>query len=103
MLTAGTGAVDFRFDSELIGPSDVAEFNGGDLRISATNEWCKPVAYNDAEFSSDGHLVASRTSHDADLHTMLVARVRESECFGGEGLYTLHNNHYKYSFDVRFP
>ncbi len=103
LLTVGAVTAEFNFDSDDINAAEVAALNSGDLRISEFNEWYKPIVNNDPEFNAAGQLVARRTRQDTDLHTMYVARVLDTQCFGAEGLYTLPDNHYTYSFDIRFP
>ena len=93
----------FSFDSDVIAAETIAAVNEGDKRLTATNEWYKPVAYQSPLVSAEGYLVAKRTVTDVSPHTMFVARVRDSDCFGVEGIYTLPQHHYTVSFDVRFP
>ena len=103
-LLSGVSAADtFAFSSSAVNSAEVRALNQGDLAFSENNGWFKPFGNNDVSFSNSGYLIAERQPSDTDFHSMLVARVPHSGCYGEQGIYTLPDNHYSISFDIRFP
>lgn len=94
----------FEFSSENFDGAELRALQSGkDIVFSDVNRWYQPVGYNKPTFNDEGQLVAELVSNEADRHTMYVAKLTESQCFGADGIYTLPETHYQISFDVRFP
>lgn len=96
----------FRYSSDDFTGAEIRALdksNSNSILFSDENAWFKPHGYNVPTFNDEGHLVAIREDSDPDLHTMLLGRAQEHQCFGLDGVFTLPDTHYMFSFDVRFP